>query len=164
MKPIHWLFLLSVALFVSGLGFIVAGARTARQAPAAEKASIPLTPVASVKQLMNGLIDPAAMVVFGSVGTTISAAGTEQKTPKTDAEWEAVGTSAAVLIESGNLMLMGSRAVDGAEWTTQARALMAAGMAAVKATEARDASQLFDAGGAVYEACTNCHQLYSRGS
>ena len=73
MKLIHWLFLLSVALFVSGLTFIVAGARTARQAPAVEKASIPLTPVASVKQLMNGLIDPAATVVFGSVGTTISA-------------------------------------------------------------------------------------------
>jgi hypothetical protein len=32
MKTIHWLFLISVILFISGISFIVAGARTSRRA------------------------------------------------------------------------------------------------------------------------------------
>ena len=50
MKIVHWLCLVSVALFVSGIGFIVAGARTARQAQAAASpAAATLTPVATTR-------------------------------------------------------------------------------------------------------------------
>src|SRR5205823_7830243 len=48
MRIVHWLFVVSVALFVSGIGFVIAGARAARQAPAVEAAAVTLTPVASV--------------------------------------------------------------------------------------------------------------------
>ena len=102
MRIVHWLFLVSVALFVSGIGFVIAGARTARAAPAVAAGPAP-TPVASVKQIMKEIVGPSAKTVFDAVSTTVSFAGVEERQPRTDAEWEAVGSSAAMLIESGNL-------------------------------------------------------------
>jgi hypothetical protein len=164
MKIVHWLFVLSVALFLSGLGFIVAGERAARRAPAVETAAISLTPVASVKQIMEGIVGPAAMVVFNSVGTTVSAKGTEEKAPHTQEEWDVVGNSAAALIESGNLMLMGSRAVDKGDWLKQSQALIEAGKVALKAVQDKNADQLLASGEAVNTSCDACHLKYQRGS
>ena len=55
---------------------------------------------------MNGIVRPAARVVFASVGTIISADGVEEREPRTDEEWAAVGNSAAALVESANLLMM----------------------------------------------------------
>ena len=101
MRTVHWLFVISLALFLSGLAFVIAGARLARQAPKAASADVTITPVASVRQIMNGIVGPAANRIFGAVGTVISEKGTVEKAPHTDAEWEAVGDDAAALIESG---------------------------------------------------------------
>ena len=69
MKSVHWLFVVSVALFVSGVGFVIAAARTIRHAPAAVDASTASpTPVASVKQIMKGITGPAAMFWAGVIG------------------------------------------------------------------------------------------------
>src|SRR6185295_9704122 len=60
MRTIHWIFLVSVLLFVSGIAFTIAGAREARKAPAAAAApSVDLAPVASVKQIMKAITGPA---------------------------------------------------------------------------------------------------------
>ena len=56
MRIVHWLFVVGVALFVSGVGFIIAGARTPRRAPTAETFALEVRPVASVKQLMKGIV------------------------------------------------------------------------------------------------------------
>ena len=162
MRMGHGLFVVSVALFVSGIGFVVAGARTARVAPAVEAAPV-TTPVASVKQIMKGIVAPAATTVFNSVSTTVSFKGTEEKAPQTDEEWELVGTSAAALIESGNLLLMGSRAVDKGEWIKMSQALIDAGKVALKATEAKSAEGVLGAGEAINTSCDNCHRKYQRG-
>ena len=164
MKIVHWLFVVGVALFVGGIGFIIAGARAARRAPAADTSAISLTPVASVKQIMKGIVGPAATVVFNSVSTTVTLKGTEEKAPQTDDEWEAVGNSAAALIEAGNLMLIGSRAVDKGEWVKQSQALIEAGKVALKATEDKSAERLLASGEAVNTSCDNCHRTYQRGS
>ena len=95
MRTIHWLFVVSLALFVSGVGFVIAGARTARRAPAAATPAIVVTPVASVKQIMKGIVGPAANTVFNSVSTTVTKAGVEEVAPHTDQEWEALGNTAA---------------------------------------------------------------------
>ena len=163
MKIVHWLFLVSVALFVSGIGFVIAGARAARAAPAAE-AGPALTPVASVKQIMNAIVGPAASAVFESVSTTVSFAGIDEKQPRSDAEWESVGNSAAALIESGNLMLMGSRVVDKDDWVRMAQALVDAGKLTLEATRAQNAEQLLAAGEKVNISCDDCHRKYQRGS
>jgi hypothetical protein len=161
MKTRHWFFLVGVLLYVAGIGFAIAGARAARLAPAVE---VPLmSPVASVRQIMKGIVAPAATVVFNSVSTTVSFRGTEEKFPRTDAEWEEVGNSAAALIESGNLLLMGSRAVDKGEWVKMSQAMIEAGKVALKATQDKNAEGVLAAGEQVNMSCDACHRRYQRG-
>jgi hypothetical protein len=156
----HWLFLVSAALFVVGIAFLVASTRPAGERPAAE--TVVTTPVASVQQIMRGIVAPAAGVVFNSVATTITPSGTEERAPRTDAEWNAVGDSAAALVESGNLLMLGERAIDKGDWMTMSRALMEASRGALKATEARNVEGLFSSGETINTSCDNCHQKYQR--
>ena len=157
----HWFFLVGVLLYVTGIGFAIAGARAARLAPTVEA---PTTiPVASVRQIMKGIVAPNATVVFNSVSTTVSIRGTEEKFPRTDAEWEEVGNSAAALIESGNLLLMGSRAVDKGEWVKMSQALMDAGKLGLKATQDKSPEGVLAAGEQINASCDACHRRYQRG-
>ena len=161
MKTVHWLFLIGVILFISGIGFIVAGARTSRRA--ALPVSAPATtPVASVKQIMNGIVGPAAAVVYKAVGSTETAKGVEEWAPKSDAEWEAVGNSAAALVESGNLLLMGSRVVDQQDWVKLSRMMIDGGRQALTAVEKRDAAGVMASGEPINSSCDACHEKYER--
>ena len=56
MRLIHWLYVVSAALFIGGIAFIIAGARTAQLAAPVEARAPEITPVASVKQLMDGIV------------------------------------------------------------------------------------------------------------
>ena len=161
MRTIHWLFAVSVALFVLGVGFVVAGARTIRQA--APVAAVPaVTPVASVQQVMNGITAPAAAVVYESVGTIVDFSGVNEMQPRTDAEWAHVATNAAVLAESASLLMMPGRAVDEGDWVTIARELSATANKALKAAEARDTDGILAAGSEINDTCDNCHAKYQR--
>ena len=164
MRTVHWLFLVGVALFLCGLVFVIAGARLARQAPRAASADVAITPVASVRQIMNGIVGPAANRIFGAVGTVISDKGTVEKAPHTDEEWDAVGNDAAALIESGNLILMNGRAVDRGDWVKMTQAMIEAGKIVLRAAQAKSADKVFEAGEPVNESCDNCHRKYKRGS
>jgi hypothetical protein len=164
MKIVNWLFIVSVALFVAGIGFIIAGAREAKKAPAAQASGPPpAAPVASVRQIMRGIVGPSANVVFESVSTTVSASGIEEKQPRTEEEWVAVGSSAAALIESANMLTIGGRAVDTGEWVAMSKAMADAGMTALKATEKKDPQGVLAAGEAINTSCDNCHRKYQRG-
>jgi len=161
MKIRHWFFLVGVLLYVAGIGFAIAGARAARLAPVVEA---PITiPVATVKQIMKGIVTPAARTVFESVSTTVSFKGIEEKQPRTDEEWEEVGNAAAALIESGNLLLMGSRAIDKEEWVKMSQAMIEAGKLTLKATEDKSADGVLAAGERVNASCDACHRKYQRG-
>src|SRR5262245_32384191 len=162
MKTIHWLFLVSVALFVSGIAFIIAGARTTEAAGAGTAAAVETSPIASVKQIMIGITNPAAFVVYEAVGTKSSAAGVEEIAPQNDEEWAKVGSAAAAVVESGNLMLMGSRVIDKGDWVKMARDMMDQGQKAMKAAEAKDKEGIVAAGGDLNTTCDNCHARYSR--
>ena len=163
MRTVHWLFVVGVALFVSGIAFVVAGARAARRTPTTQTA-VAVVPVASVKQIMKGIVGPAATTVFNSVGTIASASGVEEHAPHTDEEWEEVGNSAAALIESGNLMLIGNRMVDKDDWVKMSQAMIDAGKVTLSAVRAKNADQVFASGEAINESCDNCHHKYQRGS
>lgn len=156
------LFVVSALLFVAGVSFAVLSARSTRQAAPDGRGAIPLTPVASVRQIMRGMVDPAANTVFNAVSTTVTAAGTEEKAPQTADEWDAVENGAAALAEAGNLLLIDGRAIDAGAWGRWSRKLTDAGTVALKAAEAKDAAGVFAAGEAIYEACDNCHRLYER--
>jgi hypothetical protein len=164
MRIVHWLFVVSVSLFVSGIGFVIAGGRASRAAPDLEASAPAAKPVATVRQIMNGIIKPAAGTVFGAVGTIISASGTEERMPRTDAEWEEVANSAAALIEAGNLLQMGNRVVDKSNWIKMSQALKNAGIKALKAAQAKNAEDVLAVGEDLYLSCDNCHNRYMRGS
>jgi hypothetical protein len=102
--------------------------------------------------------------VFDSVSVTTTKDGTEERMPRTDAEWDAVGNAAAALIESGNLLLMPGRAVDAGDWVKMSQALMEASTVALEATKAKSVDQLFESGEAINESCDTCHTKYQRGS
>jgi hypothetical protein len=121
----------------------------------------PFTPVAQTKQLMEWVIDPAADVVWDSVKTVVTEAGTKEIAPHTAEEWDAVRNGAAVLAESGNLLMMEGRARDRDRWMKSAHALTEAAVRAMKAAEAKNIPALFDAGGQIYNACSACHARYA---
>ena len=120
-----------------------------------------LRPVLSLKQLMEWVIDPAADAVWDSVKTIITEQGTKEIAPQTDEQWEAVRHGAATLHESAHLLTLEGRARDRGEWTRAARGLMEAADEALKAVEAKNPQAVFDAGGRIYNACSNCHRRYA---
>ena len=156
MRTVHWLFLCAVVLFVASVVLFVKASGASANARIAEQA----TPVASVKQIMDGIVQPAARVVFGSVATISTAAGQEDRRPRTEADWATVGASAAALMEAGNLLMMGDRLKDRDQWVTRSRAMIDAARIALRATEARDVDALFDAGEAINLSCDMCHTRY----
>jgi hypothetical protein len=161
MRTVNWLFLVSAALFISGIGFIIASARTS-QVEAAAPAVAALPPVASVKQIMTGIVMPAATVVFDSVSTIVDAKGIQENQPRTEEEWARVGANAAALIESANMLLIGNRAVDQGDWVKMAQAMADAGQIALKAAAAKNPEGILEAGETINTSCDNCHQKYQR--
>jgi len=142
------------------LGTLLLLGCSAPTTPAAPAAP-PFTPVVDVKQLMTWVIDPAADVVWDSVATIMTEAGTKDIAPHTDEEWAAVRNSAAIVAESGNLLMIEGRARDRDKWMTAARRLAVAANQALKAAEAKNVDSLFAAGGDIYNACAACHQRYA---
>ena len=122
----------------------------------------PFKPVADIQQLMEMVIDPAADVVWESVGTIITAEETEEIFPRNDEEWAAVRNSAMLLAESGNLLMVGDRAEEVAPgpWMIMSQALVDAGVAAFEAAESKDPDAVFAVGEQIYNACETCHVLY----
>lgn len=159
----HWFFVVSLSLFVGGIVFVVAGARQTRQPPTTPKTA-QLANVATVKQIMNGVVDPASNAVFNAVSSEISAAGIVEKAPQTDAEWQKLGDQAAALAEAGNLLLVGGRQIDTGDWTSLSREMTKVSTDVLRATEAKDKDKVFDLGEALYLTCDNCHRKYQRGS
>ena len=121
----------------------------------------PYRPVADVKQLMASVVEPAADVYWDAVGTIIDSNGITEIEPATTEEWDAVRNAAYVVAESGNLLMMSSRAKDGGEWMKQSRALVDVGQKAIRAAESHNRNAVFDAGAEMYDVCTSCHVKYA---
>ena len=117
--------------------------------------------MANVKQLMNAVIEPAAEVYWDAVGSIIDENGLDEFAPSTDEEWQAVRNAAVVLAESGDLLMIESRAVDSERWSALSEAMNAAGSLALRAAESEDSPAVFDAGAEVYFACSACHAEYA---
>jgi hypothetical protein len=162
MRTVHWLFLVSVALFISGIGFIIASARSTQVEAAAPASAPSLPPVATVKQIMAGIVMPSAASIWDSVSTIVDAKGVQENQPRTDEEWARVGANAAALIESANLLLVGDRPVDQGDGVKMAKAMADAGQIALKATVEKKPEGILEAGEAINQTCDNCHQKYQR--
>jgi len=128
---------------------------------AEKQATEPATfqPVTDVHHTMELILDPAADVIWSSAGTIITADGRQELAPTTDEGWHVVEQNAAVIAESGNLLMMPSRS-GGPDWDEYSRGLIDAGKLAMDAAVAQDADALFDAGGRIYQVCLACHNQY----
>ena len=131
-----------------GLPAVVAGVLlVAVEAPAQETG---IVPIATVKQLCEGMITSSSDALF-NVG---------REAPDDDADWRAVLDNALMLAEAGNLLMLEGRARDDGDWMTMSRALVDAGITAVRAVEVRDVDALLGAGDEIVVACETCHVPY----
>jgi hypothetical protein len=144
-----------------------------------------LRPTATVKDIMDALVDPGSDYLWDSVETIVSAKGTEEKAPHTDEEWKEVRNHAIMLLEATNLLQVPGRHVaksgekaddpsvelspeqiedlinkDRSSWIKYAHGLHDATMEAFKAIEKKDAEGLLDAGDGIDNACEKCHLQY----
>jgi hypothetical protein len=154
-----------------------------------EKTSVPaqpeFRPTATIKDIMDSVIDPSADELWESVSTTVDATGMHEKFPQTDEEWKAVRRDAIRLLEGTNLLLIPGRLVakhgeksenpgielepeemevlinqDRATFEKLAHGLHDSVMVALKAIDARDKEGLLDSGDAIDQACESCHVKY----
>jgi hypothetical protein len=118
----------------------------------------------NIQQVMKHVIDPAAIALWGRAGSVSDAAGEKDLAPIDEATWRAAENEAAVVAEGGNLLLVPQRTLklDGTdgEWRRLAHKLTREALAIKKATADRNTQEMFDAGGRLYEVCTECHDRY----
>ena len=93
-------------------------------------------------------------------GRSFTEEGVNDWYPKTDEEWAEVQNAAVVIMESGNLLMIGDRARDQEMWMQLSRQMIEAGEKALEAAESRDPDAVFAVGETVYFACDRCHGLY----
>lgn len=142
-----------------------AGCSDPSPAPAATATAAGFDTSIDTRQLMSWVIDPSAKVVFGAVATIVTEDGEEHVQPRTDEEWNNIRSHAAMVLESGNLLLLEGRAhasqiQDPQDWTAKARAMSAAARTAIEATDVKDPEALFAAAGEIYQTCTDCHSKF----
>jgi hypothetical protein len=121
---------------------ILAGAALA-QAPAFQ-------PVGSMSQLMVDIIYPASDAIFYAY----------REPPKNEHEWSILQGNALTLAESGNLLMMPSRARDQAGWIKDSKLLVDVGAAAYKAAKAHNMDGVLALNDQLNTACVTCHQEY----
>ena len=176
MKAFAWFCTLLVCLL------FVAACTGAAQPPMSDS---PLRPTSSIKDIMDSVVDPSADAIWEAVATTVSAAGIDERRPRTDEEWANVRRHTIALLEATNLLLMEGRHVakpgekaenqdvelnpeeiealiakDRASFIKLAHGLYDAALPALKATQDRNADALLDAGEGIDTACENCHLKY----
>jgi hypothetical protein len=157
------------------------------QQQTAAPAESPYRPVATIQELMDAEVDPAADALWGAVGFFATAKGTEDRQPRTDADWEKVKHLAITLVEATNLLAIPGRkvAAEGSRLDPEelggntdpidiekqinatresfigyAHGLHDAAMLALNAINAKDVAALDAAGEKMDQACENCHRAY----
>ncbi len=94
------------------------------------------------------------------MSTIVDKDGITENFPKTDEEWEAVWGAAMTVAESGNLLMMSTRAVDNEAWIKDSARLVDMGVAAAKAAESKNPDRVLEMGEEIYNVCTACHMEY----
>lgn len=175
MRSFRWLVL------IAGVG-LIASCRSQQQ-PATSNGPVP---VGTVREVMHGVVETSADVLFESVGITVSEAGTEEREPKTDDDWEKVHSAALTLAEAANLLTIPGRPVAKPEemnksfdpseltpaeiqkkidgepqvWLKHVKNLQDVARQAMKATGERNKQALWDVGESIDQACESCHLYF----
>ncbi len=161
--------------------------KPATEASAPAAAAVMPRPQASIVELMADVIAPTADAIWGAVGTTEGPKGPVETKPTTDKDWAELRKKAMLMVEATNLLAVPDRAVllpgqkftnppgpgdlppeksaakIKAEWPTFlafAQTLQNSALGALKAVDARNLDAYEEAGGAIDEACEQCHKSF----
>jgi cytochrome c556 len=140
---------------------------------------------ATVKDIMDSIVDPNADFLWDSVSSESTAKGLIEKAPKTDEDWKEVRRHAIALMEATNMLQIPGRAVarpgeraddprveeqpeqiqalinsDRASWVKAAHGLYDATSLVLKAVDAKNVDGILDAGDRIDQACEACHLKY----
>ncbi|HEX6893807.1 MAG TPA: hypothetical protein VF146_00960 [Bryobacteraceae bacterium] len=107
-------------------------------------------PVGSMTELMVRIIYPASDALFYI----------ERDPPKTDVQWNNIRTQALMLAESGNLMIMPSRARDQGDWVKESRVMIDLAGEAYRAALAKNMDGILAVNDKLADSCIVCHQQY----
>jgi hypothetical protein len=141
--------------------------------------------VATIKDIMDSAIDPAADYIWESLGTEVSAEGIVEKRPQNEEEWKEERRKAIILVEAANLLMMPGRHVakpgekaenpevelapeeiealinkDRESFIKLTKDFQDMAIQQLKAVEARDIPELLRTGGDLDTKCENCHKKY----
>jgi hypothetical protein len=146
------------ALAVAGCGGWTGAA--SQNLPAGSPENLPagslFLPVATVDQIMDAIVVPGSQAIFDAV---VYSNGTLVQAPANDDDWFRLRMQALSVAESGNLLVMPTRARDAA-WVSLARAMTERAAAVAAAAEAKDLERLLETGSQLYGTCTGCHLKY----
>ena len=176
---VHHLIMRSNIVLVAGL-LVVAGACSRREPPPTD-----LVRSATIKDIMDSMVDPSGDFLFESVAEIADERGVTEKAPQTDEEWAQVRRHALVLLEAPNLLVMEGRKVarphersknpqvelqpediqksvdgDRPSFIRRAQKLQDSAEMVLKAVDSRDTTALFHAIEGIDRACENCHLHY----
>jgi len=144
-----------------------------------------LLKTATIKDIMDSMVDPSAEFLFDSVAQIADERGITEKAPHTDEEWKEVRRHAIQLVEAPNMLVMKGRQVarvdekaenpeielqpaqiqalidgDRALFLDRVHGLQEAALLALKAADARDKDALFAACERLDKSCESCHLKY----
>jgi hypothetical protein len=131
---------------------LIAGASLLAMAAIAQ-APAPFQPVGNMSQLMIDIIYPTSDALFY----------VDRDPPKNQHEWSLLRGQALMLAESGNLLMMASRARDQENWIKYSKTMIDIATTAFKAAQAKDLDGIRALNDPLNDVCVNCHLQYRPG-
>jgi hypothetical protein len=161
-------------LFWSGISGSLMAQTPAPARPTAAASQKPQV-VATLAQLMKGILFPASNVIFAAqsdnpadVPPAKDPSMSTNPLASTYGKWEAVENSSLALVEAANLLILPGRKcsngqavpLQNADWTKLVQGLRDAGMTAYKAAQSKNQDKILEAADVLTTACANCHEKY----
>ncbi|MBB3859374.1 hypothetical protein GGQ88_000614 [Novosphingobium hassiacum] len=121
----------------------------------------PQAPPLDIKALMANHVQPTAEVYWNAVQYISDETGSRKIEPRTDAEWTRTQEAAAKLRQLGEQMKDPAVAAGrGTDWQDFAQGLADVATQAEQAAKQRSPDKVFEVGGAIYNVCSACHEVY----
>lgn len=138
-------------------------------------------PAATIREIMESMMMPAADAVWDSVAYIATAEYIIDAKPETEEDWQKLRWSAVIMAEAANALLIPGRRVDQPgvvadapeeldpeviqamiendrqAWVAFANAMHAVAMETIRVIDARSVDGVSEVGGAIDDACEGCH-------
>ena len=105
-----------------------------------------------LKDVMDAMVMEQADVLWSVTGP--------EDQPKDDDGWHKIDHAAIAMIETMRFLQKSDLTKDQMEWQNRTKALIDAANQARASIKEKNADKLFEAGGAIEEACASCHKIY----